>query len=266
MAGGPVVLLGCGRLGSAIVEGWLATGGIDAADLIILTPSVKAVAKAARARGARINPPLESLSDARALVLAVKPGMWREAATPLLETLSDTATVVSVMAGIRAQALSRAFKDRPIARVMPTTGVASGEGIASIWAEDDPARMIARDLFAPIAEVVDLDEEQLIDVATAVSGSGPAYVHAFTLALAQAGMKAGLDEATAVRLARGTLRSAAAGTRSDATLEALIAQVASPGGTTQAGLAALNADAALDDVVEAAVQAALKRARELSAD
>ena len=266
MAGGPVVLLGCGRLGSAIVEGWLAAGGVDPADLIILTPSEKPVAEAARARGARINPALHALGDARALVLAVKPAMWREATAELPVALSETAAIVSVMAGVRTAALSRTFGERPIARVMPTTGVASGEGIASIWATTPRARSVAHDLFNAIAERVDLDEERLIDAATAVSGSGPAYVHAFTLALASAGMKAGLDEATALRLARGTLRSAAAGTRGDLTLETLVAQVASPGGTTQAGLAALNADRALDDAVEAAVQAALRRARELSAD
>src|SRR5690606_9993635 len=78
MTGRPIVLQGVGRLGSAILEGWLATGAVDPADLIILTPSEKPAAEAARAKGARINPPLEELAKARAFVIGVKPAKWRE--------------------------------------------------------------------------------------------------------------------------------------------------------------------------------------------
>jgi pyrroline-5-carboxylate reductase len=147
---------------------------------------------------------------------------------------------------------------------MPTTGVAQGQGVATIWSADPAAREAARALFAPMAEVVDLAEEALMDAATAVSGSGPAYFHAFAQALAEAGVIEGLDPADAVRLARATLRSAAAGLEDGADLDALIARVASPGGTTQAGLKAL-AEAGMPDAVRAAVEAATARARELSA-
>ncbi len=261
----PIILLGCGRLGSAIVEGWLSTGAVDPADLIILTPSDKPAAGAARTLGSRINPPAEMLADAHALVLAVKPAAWRDASAPVIPSLAPDATVVSVMAGVRTAQLSSAFDGRLVVRVMPTTAVAKGQGVAAVWSADPAARAMAHALFAPLADIVDLDEERHMDVATAVAGSGPAYVHAFTLALAKAARASGLDPDTAMKLARGAARSAAASAANAASLDDLIAQVASPGGTTQAGLKALNADAALDDAVQAAVAAALRRTRDLSA-
>ena len=261
----PVVLVGCGRLGSAILEGWLKTGAVEASDLIILTPSDKPGTGIARKQGARINPPLESLADARAVVLAVKPAKWREATHPLLSHLPADAVIVSVMAGVRGAVLGSALSPRPVVRVMPTTAVATGQGVAAIWSADAAARGTAHGLFAALAGIVDLDDESHIDVATAMAGSGPAYVHAFTRALAEAGAAAGLDAARALALARGAVRSAAAADPAE-TLDALIARVASPGGTTEAGLKALNAGRALDEAVVAAVAAALLRARELSRD
>ena len=262
---GAIALIGCGRLGSAIVEGWLAKGAVDPKRLIIISPSDKPATTAAKAAGARINPPFSELAEVGAVVLGVKPAKWREASDPLLETLSATAAIVSVMAGVRAGSLSELFGDRPIVRAMPTTGVASGQGVAAVWSATQAARGIAHDLFQRLADVIDLNEEAQMDVVTAVAGSGPAYVHAFTRALAAGGQAAGLDEASALRLARGAVRSAASA-GADETLDALIARVASPGGTTEAGLRALNAADALDKAVGAAVTAALKRARELAGD
>ena len=262
---GAIALIGCGRLGSAIVEGWLATGAVDPKRLIIVSPSDKPATEAARAVGAWINPPLSDLADVSAVVLGVKPAKWREASAPLLQTLSEAATVVSVMAGVRSASLSELFGDRSVVRVMPTTGVATGHGVAAVWSATAGARAVAHDLFQSLADVVDLDEEGQMDIATAVAGSGPAYVHAFTRALAAGGQAAGLDEASALRLARGAVRSAASA-GSNETLEAMIARVASPGGTTEAGLRPLNAGGALDRAVGAAVAAALKRARELAGD
>jgi pyrroline-5-carboxylate reductase len=263
--GRPVVLVGCGRLGSAIVEGWLKTDAVRPADLIILTPSEKPVAEQARGWGARINPPLEALANARAVVLSVKPAYWKSAVEPLIAALPDDAAIVSVMAGVRTASISAALSPRRVARVMPTTAVASAQGIAAVWSADKGARETAHALFAPLAEVVDLDEERHMDVATAVAGSGPAYVHAFTRALAAAGEEAGLDPDSALKLARGAVRSAASADPSE-TIDALIARIASPGGTTEAGLKALNQEGELDEAVEAAVIAAVLRARELSKD
>lgn len=257
----PVILVGCGRLGSALVEGWLATGAVDPRDLIVLTPSDKPAAEAARAAGARINPPAEALTDARAVILAVKPAKWREAATGLVRTIG-AAPVISLMAGVRSADIYAVFTG-PVARVMPTTGVAVGKGVAGLWSADAPAAAVARSLFAPVATVVDIPDEAMMDAVTAMAGSGPAYVFAFTRALAEAGEAQGLPPAVAADLARATVRSAAAGLDGDEAVEALIARVASPGGTTEAGLKAL-AGAGLDEAVAAAVAAAKARAGELS--
>ena len=255
-----IALVGCGRLGSAILEGWLRTGAVAARALIILIPSDKPAAETARAQGARVNPPVAVLSEARTLVLAVKPAKWREALSPLVEALNPDAVIVSVMAGVAASDI-HAVSGRPIARVMPTTAVAQGRGVAALWSDDAAARETARGLFEAMAEVVDLTDEAHIDVATATAGSAPAFIHAFVQALARAGEAEGLSADAATRLARGALRSAGAGVETGEALEALIARIASPGGTTRAGLDAMAASGDLDRAASAAVRAAVQRAR-----
>lgn len=240
-----VVLLGHGRLGSAIAEGWRLTGAV--ADPAILTRAVAPVCPA----------------DTRALVIAVKPAAWREAVAPLIASLPSEAVVVSVMAGVRAADLSIALPGRSVVRVMPTTAVAQGQGVAAVWSDDRVARSLAHSLFDPIADTVDLDVEDQLDPATAVAGSAPAFFYALAQALAAAGVEAGLTPDAAQRLTRGALRSAGAGVGADASLEDLIARIASPGGTTRAGLDAL-ASAGLPDAGRAAVESAVTRARELS--
>ena len=255
-----VALVGCGRLGSAILEGWLTTGTVEARDLILWTPSEKPAAETARALGARINPPPAALAGARALVLAVKPAKWREALAPLAAHLSPDAFVVSVMAGVAAADISAAC-DRPVARVMPTTAVAQARGVAALWSADPGALEAARGFFEAVAEVVDLEHEAQIDVATAVAGSAPAFIYAFVQALARSGETEGLSGDAATRLARGALRSAGAGVETGEALETLIARIASPGGTTRAGLDAMTASGDLERAASAAVRAAVGRAR-----
>lgn len=259
-----VVLQGVGRLGSAILEGWLLTGAVDPKDLIILTPSEKPVAEKARALGARINPPLDALADAKAFVIGVKPAKWAEASQPVLAHLSKDAVIVSVMAGVPEATISQGFEGRSVVRVMPTTGVAQGQGVASLWSSHKAALDTGLSLFAPMAETAVLTSEDLMHAATAVSGCGPAYFFAFTRALAQAGVAEGLPEDVAVKLARATLRSAAAGVVGDEALDTLIDRVASPGGVTQAGLVVLNENGALDRPVKGAVKAAVDKSTELS--
>lgn len=242
-----VVLLGHGRLGSAIAEGWRLTGIVP--DPTILTRAV-----------APICPP-----GTRVLVIAVKPAAWREAVEPLLASLPADAVILSVMAGVRASDLSAALPGRAVARVMPTTAVAQGQGVAAIWSDPPEARALAHTLFDAIADTVDLDEEFLIDAATAVAGSAPAFFYAMARALAAAGVEAGLTPDAAERLTRGALRSAGSGAGTDTSLEDLIARIASPGGTTRAGLDALQ-DADLEAAGRAAVQAAVARAKALAGD
>ncbi|WGM31797.1 pyrroline-5-carboxylate reductase dimerization domain-containing protein [Brevundimonas sp. NIBR11] len=240
-----VVLLGHGRLGSAITEGWNLSGSV--ANPTILTRAVPPVC-----------PP-----ETEALVIAVKPAAWREAVAPLLDTLPAKTVVVSVMAGVRAEDLSVALTGRAVVRVMPTTAVAQGQGVAAIWSDHAEARALAHRLFDGIADTVDLDAEALIDAATAVAGSAPAFFYALAQALAKAGVEAGLTQNVAERLTRGALRSAGSGAATDAPLEDLIARIASPGGTTRAGLDALAA-ADLNRAGSAAVRAAVSRAQALA--
>jgi len=257
-----VVLVGCGRLGSAMLEGWLTTGAVEARDLIILSPSEKPAAGTARAKGARVNPSLEALGEAKTVVLAVKPAKWREALAPLVAHLNPEAVLVSVMAGVAAVDLS-AVTGRPVARVMPTTAVAQAQGVAAVWSADAEARAVAGRLFAPVADVAPLEDEALMDAATAVAGSAPAFIYAFVQALAQAGEAQGLSAEAAARLARGALRSAGAGLETGEGIDALIARIASPGGTTRAGLEAMTDGGDLTRAAEAAVRAAVDRAKSL---
>src|SRR5690606_26253456 len=163
-----------------------------------------------RTKGARINPPLEELANARAFVIGVKPAKWLEAAQAVLRHLASDAVIVSVMAGVRGETISDGYNGRPVVRVMPTTGVAQARGVATLWSSDADALKVGRDLFEPIAETVLLDDEALMHAATAVSGCGPAYFFAFTRALADAAEPEGLRPEAAARLPRATLRPAAA--------------------------------------------------------
>lgn len=242
-----VTLLGHGRLGSALAEGWRLTGAVD--PLTVLT---------------RADPPV-CPANTQALVVAVKPAAWQQAVTPLADTLPTDAVVVSVMAGVRAADIAAALPGRVVVRVMPTTAVAQAKGVAAIWSADGSARDLAHRLFDPIADTVDLAEEGLIDAATAVAGSAPAFFYALAQGLAVAGVQAGLAPDAAARLARGALGSAGAGVSTPDDLDALIARIASPGGTTRAGLDALQA-ADIDGAARAAVNAAIQRAKALAGD
>jgi len=174
--------------------------------------------------------------------------------------MAESADSKTGLAGVAAAEIG-AMTGHPVARVMPTTAVAQARGVAALWSSHDAARETARGLFAAVAEVVDLDQEAQIDLATATAGSAPAFIHAFVQALARAGEAEGLTAEAATRLARGALRSAGAGVETGEALETLIARIASPGGTTRAGLDAMAASGDLDRAASAAVRAAVQRAR-----
>lgn len=257
-------MLGAGRLGGTLIEGWRLAGVFAPADLIIREPHPNSVVEAAVADGARLNPPDEILAEARTVLLAVKPQTWREAAAEIVPHLSPAAVIVSVAAGVKSSDIAQAFGDRQVARVMPTTASAIGRGTTSIYAADAEARARAHALFAPVGTVVDLVDEDLLHAATAVSGSSPAYLYAFIEALEAAGAAAGLTPADASRLARATIAGAAAllaqGGEEPAELRR---QVTSPGGTTQAALDVLMAEDGLGPLLDRAVAAAARRSREL---
>ena len=261
----PILLVGAGALGSSVLKGFRVKGQATPADVMILDLMPGEEANAWAADGARLNPLPETWCEAKTVILAVKPQGWHAVAQILKGNLAEDAVLISVMAGVHVTNLKMAFAGHAIARVMPTTGVATGRGVASIYADEPAALSAAKALFEPMAATVILAEENLIDSATAVSGSGPAYVYAFVRALEKAGRDTGLSPSHARDLARGTLVSAArlldeTGEEPDA----LIKKVASPGGTTEAALKVLcNPGEGLDELVLSAVHAAHKRAQEL---
>lgn len=264
MSAAPVLLLGAGRLGGALLEGWIGAHAFAPGDLFVLDPTPSASARAAEYSGAILNPMLDRLAEAQTVVMAVKPQVWREVAESYRDHLWPEAVIVSVAVGVRAADVSDVFGGRRTARVMPTTGVGIGRGVASIFSGDPEARSRAHALFDPVSTTVDLDEEDLMDAAAATSGSAPAYLYAFTEALAEAGREAGLPPEAALRLARSTIVSAAAlMERSEDSLPELRAEVASPGGTTEAALRVLDGERGFRPLLREALAAAIRRAGEL---
>lgn len=262
----PILMLGAGRMGGAMVEGWRAAGVFAPTDLMIRDPSPGPSALAAEKAGAILNPPDADLARAATVVLGVKPQIWREAAAETAAWLGSGAVIVSIAAGVKQADIAKAFGGRPVARVMPTTAAAIGQGTASVFADDPAALARAHALFEPLGTVVSLTDENLMHAATAVSGSSPAYLYAFIEALEAAGAAAGLSPKDAQRLARSTLTGAAALlARTGEDPAELRRQVTSPGGTTQAALDVLLANGALPDLMREAVAGAVRRSKELGA-
>ena len=261
----PILLVGAGALGSSLLKGFRVSRHATADDVMILDLLPGDEAQSWMRDGAKLNPQPDEWRLAKTVVLAVKPQGWHAVAQILNGNLAPDAVIISVMAGVTTEQLGYAFAGHAVARVMPTTGVATGKGVATLYAATETGMAAARGLFAPMATTVELADETQMNSATAVSGSGPAYVYAFVRALEKAGRETGLSSSHARDLARGTLVSAArlldeTGEEPDA----LIKKVASPGGTTEAALNVLCAPGnGLDDLVLAAVRAAEKRSREL---
>jgi pyrroline-5-carboxylate reductase len=260
----PVLLVGAGRLGGALIQGWTATGAVRPQDLIILAPRPSRTALEAEAAGARLNPPEADLARARTVVLAVKPQVWREVAEALSPHLSSDAVIVSVAAGVKVADLSAAFGGRPAARTIPTTAVSVGKGASAIFAPDAQSRAAAHGVLDPVATCVDVDEEGHMDLVIGVCGSAPGFFYAFVEALEEAGIAVGLPPQASRTLARVTIAGSAAlmaDTGEDPAV--LRREVASPKGTTEAGLSVLGGDAGFPGLLKAAVLKAAERAREL---
>jgi pyrroline-5-carboxylate reductase len=205
----PVLLVGAGALGSSLLKGLRLKGQIAASDMLILDLNPGEEAHIWAQKGARLNTDPETWREAKTIILAVKPQVWREVAQILSGNLNPDVVLISVMAGVKTNDLSEVFLTQKIARVMPTTAVATTKGVASLFAMDKDAMTVAQALFSGVATCVILEAEGLIDAATAVSGSGPAYVYAFATALERAALETGLKSTDAKALARATLISAA---------------------------------------------------------
>jgi pyrroline-5-carboxylate reductase len=260
----PILLLGAGRLGGALIDGWLRSGAYRPADLIILDPNPGPQARAVAADGARLNPPEADLAQARTVVLAVKPQYWREAAGALAPHLSPEAAVVSVAAGVKLDDLAQVFGARPIGRTIPTTAVGIAKGAAAVFARDPRGLAAIHAALGAVATVVEVSDEEMMDTVIGISGSAPGFLYSFIESLEAAGAANGLPAEVTGPLVRATIAGAAALMQeSGREPSELRAEVVSPAGTTQAGLDVLNGPGGMPDLLREAVSAAARRSREL---
>ena len=259
---GPIWLVGAGNMGGAMLRGWLASG-IDPAGIIIIDPFA---ANLPDGITAVTGFPQGGAPDC--LVLAVKPQQLESVAANYAGRAAPPRLLLSVLAGVETDALTRAFGARHIVRAMPNLPASIGEGVTVLFgASDDRAiQAEAANLAKPLGLIEWIAEERLFDAVTALSGSGPGYIFRFIDALAQAGAGLGLDEKLAQRLAVATARGAALlAERSDASPAELAERVASPGGTTREGLNVLDGADGLKPLIMRTLQAAARRSAELAA-
>jgi pyrroline-5-carboxylate reductase len=263
---GPIVLAGAGKMGGAMLSGWLAQG-LDARHLGVIEPHPSDEISALAAGGIRLNPSPKDIGAAATLVVALKPQMFREAGLMLKSFAGSSTLVVSIMAGATIASIE-AVCGGMVVRAMPNTPAAIGRGITVAVAANQvsPAqRAVADALLRATGSVEWIDDEGLMDAVTAVSGSGPAYVFLLAEELARAGVEAGLPLALATKLARETVSgSGELLHRSELASATLRQNVTSPGGTTAAALEVLMAKDGMQPLLTRAVAAATRRSRELA--
>jgi pyrroline-5-carboxylate reductase len=268
---GPLVLVGCGKMGSALLHGWL-THGLAAADVFVVEPDA-GMREGARARhGVAAVAEVKGLPadlGPRALVFAIKPQSMG-AALPGYRALAQSgAVVLSIAAGTVIARFTAAFGDgTPVVRAMPNTPAAIGQGVTALYANAYVAaaqKQLCETLMAAVGAVHWIDDEDQMHAITAMSGGGPAYVFLLIETLAKAGIACGLPTDLAWPLARATVAgSGALATHSEAPAWVLRQNVTSPGGTTQAALEVLMAKDGIEPLFERAIAAATQRSRELA--
>lgn len=267
--GGKLLLLGAGKMGGAMLEGWLKLG-LDPAQVAVIDPHLPSeVAGELAVKGVAVNPILASFGTPAVVLLAIKPQMMDVAMASVAPLFEPDTLAVSIMAGKTIASIAALLPtDTAIVRAMPNTPAAVGRGItaavsnAFVTADQERA---ADALLRATGAVEWVADESLIDAVTAVSGSGPAYVFHLVEAMAEAGAAAGLPADLAMRLARATV--AGSGEllhQSDLPAATLRQNVTSPGGTTAAALDVLMAENGLTPLLKRAVEAARRRAGELA--
>src|SRR5580692_1744470 len=253
-------------MGSAMLAGWLAQG-LDAKRVVVIEPHPSDEIRALAAKGIRLNPSSKDVGAAATLVVALKPQLFREAGPDLKPFAGPATLVVSIMAGTTIAAIE-AVCGSIVVRAMPNTPAAIGRGITVAVASKNVSadqRAVADALLRATGSVEWINDENLMDAVTAVSGSGPAYIFLLAEELARAGVEAGLPAELATKLARETV--AGSGEllhRSDQSAETLRQNVTSPAGTTAAALSVLMGKDGLQQLMIRAVAAATRRSRELA--
>ncbi|WP_238370040.1 pyrroline-5-carboxylate reductase [Heliomarina baculiformis] len=259
-----LVLLGCGKMGSAMLAGWLKQG-LPATSVWVLDPNPSDWVKA---QGVHVNADLPE--DPAIVLIAVKPQMMGEALPSMKALGNGTTLFVSVAAGTPLSAFEAILgENTPIIRAMPNTPAAVGRGISAIIGNDktDAKSLdLAEGLLSAVGQVVRLESESQMDAVTGVSGSGPAYVFHLIETLAAAGEAQGLSPDLALQLARATVAGAGAlAEDAEETPAQLRINVTSPNGTTQAALEVLmDEQTGFPPLLKKAVAAAADRSKELS--
>jgi pyrroline-5-carboxylate reductase len=263
---GNLVLVGAGKMGGAMLAGWLA-GGLKPEQTVVIEPMPSDELTALAARGVQVNP--STAGPAAAVVIAVKPQGAAAALASLAPMVGPQTVAVSIMAGRPLAFLEQHLPTGTAAvRAMPNTPAAIGRGmtVAVPNARVSAAqRDLAHQLLAATGAVEWVADEALMDAVTAVSGSGPAYVFLLAEALAKAGVAAGLPPELAAKLARETVSGSGELLHTSPLDAAVLRQnVTSPGGTTAAALGVLMAEPGLQALLDRAIDAATKRSRELA--
>ena len=258
----PTWIVGCGNMGGAMVAGWR-SAGIDLSNAVVIRPSGTPV------DGVRtVKSFAEAGQPPKLVVLAVKPQKLDEV-TPQLKTwLTSKATVVSILAGVEVASLRQRFRNAgAVVRAMPNLPVAIRRGVVALYSDDadDAVRQQLAELFAPLGFSPWMADEAKFSAVGSVAGAGPAYVARFIAALTKAGMDKGLSQEIASTIALETvLGTAWMAASTGETMDEVARRVASPNGTTEAGLAVLDRDQVLDQLVGVAIDAASQRGRELA--
>ncbi|RJF89885.1 pyrroline-5-carboxylate reductase [Oleomonas cavernae] len=267
----PLLLIGCGKMGGAMLEGWLARG-LAASLAVVVEPYASPLTDGFKTRGVTVVDTLDALPaglDPAAVVLAVKPQKMEEVLAAAPRLVGPRCLVLSIAAGKRIGLFEAAFgAGVPVIRAMPNTPAAVGRGMTVLVAGRHAGaaeRDLATHLCAAVGAVGWVEDEGLIDVVTALSGGGPAYVFLLIEVLAKAGIAQGLAPDLAMRLARETVSGSGELARlSDEPADQLRRNVTSPAGTTERALAVLMADDGLQPLFDRAIAAATARSRELA--
>lgn len=265
----PIVLIGAGRMGQALLAGWAQRG---IAPLLAVEPSPSnQLRRFAKKHHVALFARADSIASVRAAacVVALKPQVLKSEAPRLRAIAGSGAVMISIAAGTNTATLKKAWgANARIVRAMPNTPGAIGRGITALYAATGAGakdKALAKRLLSALGQTLWVKRESDIDVVTAVSGSGPAYVFLLVEALAEAAVAEGLSRAMAQTLARATVAGSGALLDADpARAEILRRNVTSPGGTTEAALHVLLARNGLSPLLRRAVAAARRRARELS--
>lgn len=264
----PLVLVGAGKMGGAMLSGWIGRG-LPGNGVFVIDPAPPAEMTAfIAAHGLRHKTEAPATLAAKVIVLAVKPQMFDSVLPGLTHLIGPETVVVSIAAGKTIGSIEEEFGQCAIVRAMPNTPAQVGRGISvgvANSATTDAQRALVDVLLAAVGRVEWVDDEALIDAVTAVSGSGPAYVFHMVEALAAAGAAAGLEAGMAARLARATIEGAGELLYQSPLEPAVLRQnVTSPKGTTAAALEVLMGDDGLTGLMTMAVDAAARRSRELA--